>query len=299
MGEETDERQPVLSAFSADVLRAALVDIVSKALLGAVLATAALVGLLIWQGGSIPAWIAVAIVAAAVAVAFISRRRLTTLQRGLGWRDARIAELEPLVERTEQLEATVTAYDYGLSRHELYGAHIAEVLDHLQRVVVGDIDVGIEEYVVRGILEPARDVIIEDPAEDVRLSVLLPSEEGDGCFVMAWAAGHNLRSQNKYRQPISKTLARLAYEEDKVYCWDDVTEDDRYEANPQATRPLHSMISIPLRCGDAVVGVFNCVASEPNVFDAAERSYVTSLGSVLSVAVNIWLGQEAQEGPER
>jgi hypothetical protein len=297
VGEETDEHQPVLSAFSKDVLRAALVDMVSKALLGAVLALAVAVALLIWQGGSIPAWVAAVIVAVAGTVAFVSRRRLTTLQRGLGRRDTRIAELEPLVAENEELEAVVGRYDYGLARHEVYGSHIAEVLDHLQRVVSGDIEVAIPEYVVRGILEPARDVLMEDPDEDIRLSVLLPTEEGD-YFLMVWAAGHNLNSQSKYRVRIDKTMARLAFEEDKVYFWDDVTEDDRFERNPQASRPLHSMASVPLRRGDTVIGVFNCVASLPNVFDPAERSYLTSLGAILSVAVNVWLEREDFNAPE-
>jgi hypothetical protein len=296
--DETDASPPLLTTFSKDVLRAALVDIVSRSLLAAVCGVAAAVALLVWQGGSVPSWVAALIVVGAAAIVARSRCRISALERRLASRETKIAKLEPLAARSKELEEAVDRYDYGLACHEVYGAHIAEVLDHLQRVVSGDIEVAIPEYIVRGILEPARDVIIEDPGEDVRLSVLLPDTDDD-CFVMPWAAGHNLNSQSKYRVPIHKTLARLAFEDGKAYSWADVTEDDRFEANPEASRPLRSMVSIPLRRGDAVIGVFNCVASLPNAFDTAERSYLTSLGSVLSVAVNVWLEREEAEAARR
>jgi GAF domain-containing protein len=169
------------------------------------------------------------------------------------------------------------------------------VLDHLQRVISKDIEVSIPDYIQRGILEPARDVLMEAPEEDIRLSVLLPEE---GHFVMAWAAGHDLESQTKYRVEVQKTLSRIAFETGDPQAWDDVETDDRFEKNPYATRPLHAMVSVPLRIGTEITGVFNAVASKPDVFDPAERSYLLSLGGVLSVAVNVWLNRDQPEAHE-
>jgi putative methionine-R-sulfoxide reductase with GAF domain len=49
------------------------------------------------------------------------------------------------------------------------------------------------------------------------------------------------------------------------------------------------MISIPLRRGEDIIGVFNVIASEPEAFDPAEAQYLASLGSIISVAVSVSL----------
>jgi GAF domain-containing protein len=274
-----DQDKSGLTQFTSDVVRAALVDLVGKALSAAAVALAALAVFLVIEGGSVPAWIAIAELAVIVFLAVLVRRR-----------GGRLAALEPVEVETKRLEGEVEVLNYALSRHEVYSSHLAHVLDHLQRVISGDIEVSIPEYIQRGILEPARDVLMEDPSEDVRLSILLPDE--DGFFVMDWAAGHDLESQSKYRVRIDRTLARIAFETGEPQAWDDAATDDRFDANPHATRPLHAMVSVPLRSGDRVVGVFNAVASESNVFDPAEHSYLAALGGILNVAVGVWLDRQ-------
>lgn len=296
-----DENPGPLSTASREVVRAAIVDLVSKALGAGLLALGGVVVLLVVDGGSVPAWIALLVVIVASLIAWRFYRRSRTLKAGLKRREDRIGELEQteatltgdvdgLNTQVADLEQVVAVADNARERHIVYANHITEMLDHLQRVVAGDIDAPLPDYIQRGILEPAKDVLTGAPEEDVRLSVLLPDDDGN--FTMAWTAGHSYNSQSKYQVPIAKTLARLAFENGDAYAWDDVTLDDRYEANPRATRPIHAMISMPLRRGDAVVGVFNCIASVPDVFDSAEHSYVASLTGVLNVAVNVWLDRE-------
>jgi GAF domain-containing protein len=272
------ERKSMLSELSQDVLRAAMVDIVSKALSLLALAIAGLVVLFVLQGGSLPAWICVLEFGLILVLIVLARRR--------GQRSASLIAREAEVAALQQ-EAEL--YGYALDRHQIYSDHVAQVLDHLQRVVSGDIDSPIPDYIQRGILEPARDVLnLGDPSQEARLSILLPD---DNDFVMAWAAGHSFGSAEKYRVPRNKTLARLALETGALHAWDDVTEDDRFEQNPHANRSLHAMVSVPLLRGDQVIGVLNAIASKPGVFDPAEESYLLSLGGVLSVAVNVWLEQ--------
>jgi GAF domain-containing protein len=276
-GEDHDQSR--LSQFTSDVMRAALVDALGKALSAAAVALAGLAVLLVVRGGSVPAWVAIGELAIILFLAVLVRRR-----------GGRLAALRPIESETKELRERDEVLSYALSRHEVYAGHLAHVLDHLQRVISGDIDVDIPEYIQRGILEPGRDVLMEDASEDVRLSILLPDDAGS--FFMAWAAGHDLESQAKYRVPIGKTLARIAFETGDPQAWDDASTDDRFEPNPHATRPLRAMVSVPLRSGDRVVGVFNAVASEPDVFDAAEHSYLTAIGGVLNVAVSVWLDRE-------
>jgi GAF domain-containing protein len=282
MSDEDHDRSR-LSQFTSDVVRAALVDLVGKALSAAAVAIAGVAVLLVIKGGSVPAWVAIGELAIIVLLAVLVRRR-----------GGRLAALRPVETEIKELKQNAEVLAYAVSRHEVYAGHLAHVLDHLQRVISGDIDVSIPEYIRRGILEPARDVLMEDPSEDVRLSILLPDDARS--FFMAWAAGHDLESQTKYRVPIDKTLARIAFESGEAQAWDDATTDDRFEANPYATRPLRAMVSVPLRSGDRVVGVFNAIASEPNVFDSAEHSYLTALGGILNVTVSVWLDREEATG---
>lgn len=277
-------------SFGQDVLRAAAVDLASKALLYAGGSLIAALVLLVVAGGSVPAWVLAAVALVSVVLLLLFRRRIRRLQEGLHAHENRIAELEPYEAQAQELDDMVGAFDWALTRYETYTGHVAEVLDHLQRVVSGDLDVPIPTYIERGILEPARNVLA--PSENVRLSVLLPD---DDCFVMAWAAGHSLPGQQKYRVPIKDTLSRIAYETGEAQSWSDAQDDDRFQQNPRATWPTRAMISIPLRRGESVIGVFNAIAAEPNAFDPAEERYLASLGSIISVAVSVWLDQQERE----
>lgn len=282
--------QNEVERFGREVLRAAVVSLTSKGLLYVAGSLVAAVVLLVVLGGTVPAWLLALVVLVAAVVLLLSWRQIRQLQDQVSSRDSRIAELQPFEQGAPELEGTVAAFDWALERFEVYTAHVTEVLDHLQRVLAGDIAVPIPTYVERGILEPARDLLADRSFEEhVRLSVLLPVED---CFVMVWAAGHTLPGRSKYRVPINATLSRLAYESGQPYDWEDVTEDDRFEQNPKATHPTRSMVSIPLHRGKDVIGVFNAIASEPGAFDPAEMRYLASLGSVISVAVSIHLERE-------
>jgi hypothetical protein len=141
-----------LSVLSRDVVRSALVDVVSKALVAGTAAVLGLIALLVWTGGSVPVWVAVVVALLAAATVFIARRQVRRLRHDVLHRDEKIAELSPATERVPELEYEVACYVSGLERHELYAAHVAKVLDHLQRVVIGDIGVPIPQYIERGIL---------------------------------------------------------------------------------------------------------------------------------------------------
>lgn len=263
-----------MDRFIREVLRAALVELTSKALIYVSIGLLASFALLVVFGGSVPAWLLAVALLSALAVLAACRYRARGIEREIRDRDG--------------------AFSSALERFEVYTAHVAEVLDHLQRVLSGNIDVKIPVYIERGILEPARDLLANDGGEYVRLSVLLPYDEN---FIMVWAAGHTLPGQSGYRVPIKDTLSRVAYESGEPQAWDDVTEDDRFEQNPKASNPTRSMVSIPLRHGEHVIGVLNAIASQPSVFDPAEERYLASLGSVISVAVSIFFEREGGRAP--
>jgi GAF domain-containing protein len=251
------------SRFAREVGRAIAVDLTRRAVYGVVGVLLAGVALLIWQGGSLPAWTAALAFAAPAVAAWTVRAPAARRLRG-------------------ELEADRDA----LERHETYSGHVAQALDALQRIVAGDIAVDISHYIGVGVLEPARDLITDKPADDVRLSILLPREDGER-WSMRWAAGHSLEGRAKYKERIVDTLSRHAYELGETQRWSDVTSDSGFRQNRLASQPIRAMLSLPVRAGDQTVGVFNVVSSAPGAFDPAEEIYITSLGAVISVAVGV------------
>lgn len=102
------------------------------------------------------------------------------------------------------------------------------------------------------------------------------------------AAGHSAIGKLKYAEPIKETLARHAYESGEPQYWPDTSKQTEFEQNPLASAPMRSLVSIPIREGDEILGVFNAISSEKDAFDDAEQTFLTSLAGVIAVAVSVW-----------
>jgi hypothetical protein len=260
---------------AGQVVEAAIVGLAGDVLKYVVLAAVAVVALTVWQGGSIPAWVAVLVALMVMAVAVLRGRRLR--------------------RRVAAADGEAAILDYALSRHENYTSHVAEVLDNLQRVIAGDLDTSMGDYIERGILAPAREYLTTDASENVRLAILTPRGDDTMRWQMVLTAGHSLTGREKYQERIVDTLSRFAFESGNPQSWDDVTEERTFTPTPQATRPFRSMISLPIRNGDDILGVFNVISAEPYAFDPAEERYIASLGGVINVAVGILLNEPSDE----
>jgi GAF domain-containing protein len=262
-----------------DVLRAAVIDLTGRLLAAAFLAAIGGVVWLVVSGGSVPAWAALlAVIAVALA--------LMLYHRGLAG---------SLRDERDDAAWDAAAFGFGLERHETYSRHVAQALDALQRVVSGDIGVPIPHYIEQAILEPARDLIAEKPTENVRLSILLPRDNGERWW-MPWGAGHTVTGKAKYNERIVDTLSRPAFETGEPQYWPDVKADSAYRPNPKASAPIRTMASLPIRAGDQTLGVLNIVSSEPDAFDPAEDTNITSLRGVIAVAVSVYLKDAATRG---
>jgi GAF domain-containing protein len=240
-----------------EILRAAAVELAGKALLWIGGAALLAFGFLIWQGGAIPAWIVFLI----VLVFLMLLRRQAHILHGA-------AE--------------------ELGRHGEYSRHLQLSLDALQRVISGDVDAEIPYFLEQAVLEPARRILSEKPAEEVRLSVLLPAENDSSRWSMPWAAGHSMTGKLKYEVPISETLARHAFESGDPQYWGNTEAQTEFRQNPAASAPTRSMVSLPIQEGDEILGVFNAVSSEQDAFDEAEQTFLASLAGVIAVAVSVW-----------
>ncbi len=207
-------------------------------------------------------------------------------------------EIGEIEKERDDYESIAADYEAALERHETYSGHVAQALDALQQVLTDEIDVPLDHYIEAGVLEPARDLITDKPAEHVRLSVLAPRAEDPERWTMVWSAGHTITGKAKYAEKIVDTLARHAFETGEPQKWDDVEEDRSFRQNPKASHPTRALLSFPIRWGERTVGVFNAVSSEPYAFDPAEERYLASLGAVIAVAMGAHLKDDEREASD-
>lgn len=267
-----------LDRFTKDVLYSALVNVTSKALVGAALALTAALAAVVVTGGTVPAWTLVGMTLVAIALVYLTRRATG--------------------RETRELRPALRAAEGKLDRHDSYGSNLCSVLDTFQKINANDIaGMTMREFIDRGILIPARDVMRENGhTSDLRMSVLVAS---DGHFSMVWASGHQIESQRKYRVPVDQTISRVAFEKRAPQVWKNAPEEERgFMKNPKATRGFKSMVSIPILMGDETHGVFNSVTDRENAFDPADISYLTSLGAVIQLAFGMAVAEVRSNGPQ-
>jgi GAF domain-containing protein len=205
-----------------------------------------------------------------------------------------------LLLRARPRKETVEDLEGQMSLINAYAEHLNDVLLTFQKIFTGALAESTpNELVDVGILQPARDFLMQREGEDVRLSVLVP--EGSD-FKMWFAAGHSLESKHKYSLPISDSFSRLAYETGDIYWSDDVDKDPRFKPHPLARkgREWKSIISVPITCADKIVAVLNVVSTFEDAFPEVDFIYVQLLGSLLGVVWSLVEGGESapEEGTE-
>jgi GAF domain len=172
----------------------------------------------------------------------------------------------------------------GRDLRDYYAEHVRETLETLQKAIAGGIPgVSYQDFIERGILEPARHWLRQAPHEDVRLSVLVP-DDADRDFSMLFAAGHTIEARQKFRLEIAGSFAGLAYKRGATQRTGDVDSDDRWHQHPHAHRPYGSLISVPIKVNDEVVGVFNVLSTIKHAFSPGDLSYIELLGGVVNLA---------------
>lgn len=214
---------------------------------------------------SLTAWQLAAIVFAAIALGYFVGQR-----RGNG-------TLPDEVERE-------------LTLGSVYGEHVREILNTLQRAISGDIDgVTVEAFVQKGMLDPARDLLTQGDGEEIRLSVLMPAPEDPLQWAMQVASGHSLEGQQKFRLEIAKSFAGRAYSDAATKISEDVQDDPRFTKHAFARpgREYGSIIAVPLMDGDDCFGVLCTISTFSNAFSRVDKTYVEILGAIIGVALSV------------
>jgi GAF domain-containing protein len=181
----------------------------------------------------------------------------------------------------EEFEELANLVDLGA----FYAIHLYDALESLQKILHGTIpNVTAADFIETGVLQPAREFLMQRPGEDVRLSVLVP----DGREWRMWfAAGYRLESKKRFRLSIDASFSRHAYETGQIQFSLDLTADPRFIPHPDASRTYHSLISTPIRCGDDVVAVLNVDSTYQDAFSQPDFIYVGLLGAIVGVVWSV------------
>jgi hypothetical protein len=239
-------------------------------LAGFIVATTVIVGALaaaifFLRHHRVAAWIPVLIafvLVVLVAVAYFVGRR------------SRVDASEPSSVR--DLERSVASVEY--QKRLLWDA-----LESIQQAIATEEEWQLDELVERGVLGPARGLLVRDAQEDVRMAVLTPRDDPPTCWQMRWAAGHRPESVRSYNREIDRTMAGIAFRRGEFVESSNVREDPRIEPNPRESRPFSSLVSMPLRVGDDIVGAFTIVSTRAAAFSSTDVSFIKLIGAVLDV----------------
>jgi hypothetical protein len=186
--------------------------------------------------------------------------------------------------------------------HEVYAAHIIQIISTIQELESGGLgEVRMNDFVEKGILEPARDALIDEAGEDVRVSVLTPSEDEPADFIMRWAAGHTIQGRQNYQRPIGETFAGIAYRTGEMQWSNDCHNDHRFDPNPRAQpgREFSSIVVVPVSLvarGEEAKGVLSVVSTLKSAFPQADLLYIQAVGVALSLVCSLrgWNWREGE-----
>jgi GAF domain-containing protein len=224
-----------------------------------------IVGALAWVashiGASVPAWVLIPVAAVA---AFVGHQVTT-------------------YKRHSQLLSTFNAQ------------HATDAILTLRKILDGELTgISFDEFVERGILEPARLGLAIAPEEDIRLSVL-ELDAKSGQFTMSYCAGHSIGRKQDFRLP-RESMAGHAMQSRELQWTNDVSSDQRWRQHPSADpkRSYKSLVAMPIESGGEVVAVLNVVSTEPGAFLQSDLVYIELLGTLIGLAWAIGRGSAGE-----
>jgi GAF domain-containing protein len=168
-----------------------------------------------------------------------------------------------------------------------YANHLYEILSTLRRAMSGTIpDVRRDDFIEHGVLQPARDLVRQEPGEDVRISILYPNATGRE-WEMRYAAGHSLESRQAFSLPIDTSFSKYAYESGELVWSNNLSQDTRFMRHPQARpgREYESMVSVPIRRAEQTVAVMNVISSSADAFTEEDLTYTKLIGAVVEIVL--------------
>lgn len=108
-------------------------------------------------------------------------------------------------------------------------------------------------------------------------------DAGDGSLKVHEAAAHSPDGMRKLRLPISDSAAGYTFDTGIPFFSGDIhTPGNRFKVLPAAEQVYHSLICVPVKVGDQVIGVLSVTGDETGSYSEDERMYLSVYANVLS-----------------
>lgn len=158
------------------------------------------------------------------------------------------------------------------------------------RLIISEInnDSGLDK-ILNLVIEKAVQIV-----EAERGSLMLFNTQRKELYIKS-SVGLNKKTVSGVRIKPGEGIAGYVFKEDKPLFIKDVTKDLRFKRFEETKRELRSIISVPLKIGEQVVGVIN-VDSKKDVFSSDDLQALSTFASEVAVAIeNIRLQKEIKE----
>jgi predicted nucleic acid-binding protein len=163
---------------------------------------------------------------------------------------------------------------------------VYNALESIQQEFAIDDDWELKELVERGVLGPVRGLLMRARFEDVRLAVLVPTDDNPDEWTMRWTAGHSPEGVRNFRRNIDLMIAGRAYREGELVVCQDVLGDPLFVPNPRARREFRSLVAMPVQVNEQIVGVLSVISTEPNAFVDTDISFIRIVAGLIDVLLS-------------
>lgn len=279
-GNDRGGRSARAGAFLQEVLKSIAIDATRWGIYAVAGVLLALLVVAITTDAEVPIWLTASLVLLALGAGTVGCRHVVKRLR-TGYRSLK-ADYRSLEVENNQLARVV-------DRHLPHWQHVVNALERLQRVMAGEMGTtNTAVYVEVGLLQPARDLLRDEGACDVRLAVLAPHETKDE-YLMLWASGHDFDSRQKLDLTVSGSLSKATLLDGQLHDWPDLRRDEHPSQRSSATSERYSLCSLPLKHGSKTVGVLNVLWEKPYAYDDEAIRYATAIASVTQIVLALAL----------
>jgi len=131
-------------------------------------------------------------------------------------------------------------------------------------------------------------VMTVNKANNPRVCVFVSA--GDGTLKVHEAALHTPEGMKKLRLPIDDSAAGYTYRTGEVYFSGDIhSPGNRFKAHPKAHKVYHSLICVPIKSGERVIGILSVTGDEQKTYSDAEKMYLQAFANVLAPLLHLEL----------
>jgi putative methionine-R-sulfoxide reductase with GAF domain len=131
-------------------------------------------------------------------------------------------------------------------------------------------------------------VMTVNKANNPRVCVFVSA--GDGTLKVHEAAAHTPEGMKKLRLSIDDSAAGYTYRTGEVYFSGDIhAPGNRFKAHPKAQKVYHSLICVPIKTGERVIGILSVTGDEQKTYSDAEKIYLQAFANVLAPLLHLEL----------